>query len=256
MRIGCAAYSYRDHLKSGALTLEGFVDRCAEMTLDGVELTSYYFPSTELAYLHQLKRHCHRAGQHILATAVGSNFTQADEDRRREHVAMTRAWIDHSVELGAPCIRVFAGPTPAEVSEDTAFGWALECLEECVAHGENRGVMVAIENHGGVTSTATQVERFLGEIPGPWFGVNLDFGNFRVDPYEEFRRVVNRTITTHAKVTSRFGEDRGPVDYRIVRGVLEEAGYRGYLSIEFEEKEDPDAGVPAFAAELIRIFRS
>jgi sugar phosphate isomerase/epimerase len=256
MRVGCAAYSYREALKGGTMSLEGFVDACAAMELDGVELTSYYFPATDRQYLNALKRHCFLRGQHVLATAVGSNFTQADGAKRREHVEMTLDWIDRSVILGAPCIRVFAGPIPEGVGEEQAFAWALECLEECVARGEQQGVAVALENHGGVTSTAAQVERFLDRLDSPWFGVNLDFGNFREDPYAEFARVAPRAITTHAKLVSRFGEERGEVDYRRVRGIMEEAGYRGYLSIEYEETEDPAVAVPRFAAHLRDVFRS
>lgn len=255
MRVGCAAYSYRDLLKPGTMSMEQFVDTCAGMGLDGVELTSYYFPSTERDYLNGLKRYCFLRGMHILGTAVGSNFTQADEEKRREQVRMTRDWIDHSVTLGAPCIRVFAGPIPEGVSEDQAFGWALECIQECVAHAAERGVVVALENHGGVTSTAEQVTRFLDRIDSPWFGVNLDFGNFRVDPYREIEQIAPRSVTTHAKLTSRFGEDRREVDYGKVREIMERAGYRGYISIEFEEKEDPTVGVPRFAEHLIRVFQ-
>jgi sugar phosphate isomerase/epimerase len=256
MRVGCAAYSYREQLKSGEMTLERFVDTCAAMGLDGVELTSYYFPSTEAAYLHALKRHCLLRGMHILGTAVGSNFTQADPGKRREHVRMTCDWIDHSVTLGAPCIRVFAGPIAEGVSEKQAFSWALECLRECVAYAGERGVVVALENHGGVTSSADQVSRFLDDIDSPWLGLNLDFGNFSLDPYAEFAQVAGRTVTTHAKLESRFGEARGEVDYRRVRGILQDAGYAGYLSIEYEEKEDPAFAVPRFAAHLIDVFRS
>src|SRR5262245_11094489 len=104
MRLGCAAYSYRQALQSGALTLPGFVDECASLGLDGVELTAYYFPDAERATLNDLKRHCFRRGVHILGTAVGSNFTLADEAKRRDQVRMAQAWIDHSVVLGAPCI--------------------------------------------------------------------------------------------------------------------------------------------------------
>jgi sugar phosphate isomerase/epimerase len=250
MRLGCAAYSYRDLLKSGAMSLEGFVDECAAMGLDGVELTGYYFPSLERAYLNHLKRHCFLRGQHVLATAVGSNFTQPDEEKRREHVRTTCEMIDGSVVLGAPCIRVFAGPLPAEVEEETAFRWALECLEECVAYGAERGVAVALENHGGVTGTAAQVQRFLNAIGSPWFGINLDFGNFREDPYQEFALLAPRAITTHAKLVSRFGEERREVDYMRVREIMEGAGYQGYLSIEYEESEDPRVAVPRFARQL------
>jgi sugar phosphate isomerase/epimerase len=250
MRLGCAAYSYRDLLKSGEMTLEGFVDECVKLELDGVELTAYYFPSTDREYLNALKRQCFLRGQHILASAVGSNFTQPDEAKRREHVRMTTGWIEHSVVLGAPCIRVFAGPVPDGVPEEQAFRWALECLEECVAYGAERGVTVALENHGGVTATAGQVQRFLDRIDSPWFGLNLDFGNFRDDPYQEFAQLARRAVTTHAKVSSRFGEERWEVDYTRVKRIMDEAGYLGYLSVEFEEPEDPRAGVPRFVETL------
>ena len=254
MRLGCAAYSYRDLLKPGTMSLAQFVDACAEMGMDGVELTSYYFATTDQTYLQELKRYCFLRGMHILGTAVGSNFTQADPARRAEHVKMTRDWIDHSVILGAPCIRVFAGPVPADTDEAQAHQWALECLQECVAYGERQGVAVALENHGGVTSTAVQVQKFLDAIASPWFGINLDFGNFRVDPYAEFAQIAPRTITTHVKVTSRFGDERRPVDYLRVRRIMEAAGYRGYLSIEFEEQEDPTLGVPRLARYLQEVL--
>jgi sugar phosphate isomerase/epimerase len=255
MRLGCAAYSYRNYLTAGTMSLEQFVDTCAEMDLDGTELTSYCFPSTERDYLNRLKRHCLQRGQHILGTAVGSDFTKPDEARRREHVQMTRDWIDHSVILGTPCIRVFAGPLPDGVPEDQAFGWALECLQECVEYGSKAGVAIALENHGGITGTASQVRRFLDVIDSPWFGVNLDFGNFHEDPYAEFAVLAPQAITTHVKVTSRFGSDVRELDYARIKGILDAAGYQGYLSIEFEEKEDPKSGVPRFVDVLKRAVR-
>jgi sugar phosphate isomerase/epimerase len=255
MRIGCAAYSYRDFFQKGELTLPQFVTNCREMGLDGVELTSYYFPDTEQASLHALKRHCLIEGMHVLATAVGSNFTQNDADKRRENVAMTKAWIDHSVTLGAPCIRVFAGPIPEGVPEEEAMRRAFECLEECVAYASERGVVVALENHGGVTSRAEQVLRFADRFPAPWFGLNLDFGNFRADPYAEFARCAPRTVTTHVKRTLHGAAGPERVDYARVAQIMRDAGYRGYFSIEYEDADDPRRAVPEFVAYLKESLR-
>lgn len=255
MRLGCAAYSYRQALQSGALTLEAFVDECARLGLDGVELTAYYFKSTEPVALQELKKYCFRRGMHVLGTAVGSNFTQPDAEKRREHVQMTKDWIDHSVILGAPCIRVFAGPVPEGVPEGTATGWALECLRQCVDHAAERGVVVALENHGGVTTTAEQVLAMAEQLEGPWFGLNLDFGNFRNDPYEEIRQVAHLAVTTHAKVSTRLpGDQREPVDYARVREIMEGVGYQGYISVEYEEQEDAATGVPRFVENLQSVF--
>jgi len=250
MRLGCAAYSYRQALQSGALTLEQFIDESARLGLDGVELTAYYFSATDPGTLHRLKRHCFRHGLHILGTAVGSNFTQPDPEKRRDHVRMTKEWVDHSVQLGAPCVRVFAGPVPEGVDEAEAMRWAVECLRECIAYGSQSGVVIALENHGGVTARAEQVLAIAEQVRGPWFGLNLDCGNFSVDPYEEIRQVAPLAVTAHAKVTTRTPDGVQPVDYTRVRDILSAAGYEGYLSIEYEEKEDAATAVPRFVEDL------
>jgi sugar phosphate isomerase/epimerase len=254
MRLGCAAYSYRQALQSGSMTLPGFLDECARLGLDGVELTSYYFPDTERSTLNALKRHCFRLGLHIAGTAVGSSFTQSDAARRREHLEMTKAWIDHSVALGAPCLRVFAGPAPEGVPEAQAVSWAVEALRECVGYAAERGVVVALENHGGITSRAQQVLELARQVQSPWFGLNLDCGNFREEPYDEIRQVAPLAVTVHAKVTTRTKDGVETVDYRRVREILEASGYQGYLNIEYEEKEDAGTAVPRFVESLRRAF--
>jgi sugar phosphate isomerase/epimerase len=252
MRLGCAAYSYRDLLKSGEMTLETFVDLCAELDLDGAELTAYYFPDTGREYLHRLRRHCFRRGVDVLGAAIGSNFTLRDAGARRAQVRNALEWLEHTYALGAPCLRVFAGPVPEGVLEETACEWAIECLQEVVERAGQVGVVVALENHGGVTDTAPQVLRFTERLAGPWFGLNLDFGNFHVDPYAEIRAVAAHAVTTHAKLVSRFGSERRELDYARIRAIMEEAGFRGYVSIEYEEAEDPRAAIPPFVANLRR----
>ena len=233
------------------MTLEGFVDECARMGLDGVELTAYYFPSpVPQRRLHELKRHCFRRGLHILGTAVGSNFALADEAARRAQVQMTREWIDHSVTLGAPVIRVFGGPIPQGATEAQAFDWAIPCLKEVTDYGAERGVAVALENHGGITETADQVLRLVERLEGPWFGLNLDFGNFHQDPYREIDRCAPHAITTHVKRTMRGPSGPEPVDYARVAEIMRRVGYAGYFSIEYEDRDDPRAAVPEFVQHL------
>ena len=167
---------------------------------------------------------------------------------------MTREWIDHSVVLGAPCIRVFAGPVPEGHTEDEAVRWAVAAMRECAEYGGERGVAVALENHGGITASAPQVERLVQEVNHDWFGINLDFGNYR-DPTSEFPKTAPHAVATHAKVTHRDAEgNKQRVDYSFVREVMEQVGYKGYISIEYEEPEDPREGVPAFVEELKAVF--
>jgi len=67
MKVGCCAYSFRQYLTSGQMTLEDFIHKAHAMGLDGVELTAYYFASTEASYLHQLKRLALQQGIEISA---------------------------------------------------------------------------------------------------------------------------------------------------------------------------------------------
>ncbi|MDH7569916.1 MAG: sugar phosphate isomerase/epimerase family protein [Armatimonadota bacterium] len=255
MRIGCCAYSYRQFLNNGTMTLERFLDAAVAMRVDGVELTSYYFRQSDRAALNEIKRECFKRGLHISGTAVGSNFCDADAGKRAEHVAMTKQWIDNAVILGAPCIRVFAGPVPAGHTEDEAVNWAVACLRECAEYGQQQGVVVALENHGGITARAEQVLRLVQEVNHPWLGVNLDFGNFREDPYREFAAVMPHVVTTHAK--THWNGPAGPerVDFSRALRLAHEAGFRGYVNIEYEGKSDPRVAVPEFAAELLAIAR-
>jgi sugar phosphate isomerase/epimerase len=250
VKLSCAAYSYRDYLQRGDMSLDGFIDTCADLGLDGIELTAYYFKDTDPSTLASLKRHAFRAGLDLCATAVGGSFALSDEDARKQHVTMVKQWLDISQRLGSPCLRVFAGPTPEGVHEHTARGWVEAGLTECADHAASCGVMIALENHGGLTSTAAQTIRILRDVDHPWLGLNLDIGNFKQDPYREIEDCAPDAITTHAKVSSNGPDGRFNVDYRRVKQILDGAGYRGYLSIKFEEPVDARSGVPAFGKVL------
>lgn len=254
MRLSCCAYSYRQHLQNGEMSLEAFVETAREIGLDGVELTAYYFPTTERAYLNRLKRHIHRQGLAVSGTAIGTDFAQPDAEKRRRHVQMAREWIGHSVVLGAPTLRVFAGPVREGSTEEEAFGWVVACLQECAAMAQEQGVLLALENHGGLTSTAEQTLRLLRAVDSEWLGLNLDFGNFSGgDVYEQFAACAPFAIATHAKSHFNGAAGREAVDYRRVKTLLDACDYRGFLAIEYEEAEDPCIAVPRFAGELRRL---
>jgi sugar phosphate isomerase/epimerase len=256
MRLSCCAYSYRQYLQAGEMTLEEFVDTAADIGCEGVELTAYYFPSLDRPYLNALKRYVHRRGLSVSGTAVGSNFAQADAGKRREHVRMTKEWIERSVILGAATLRVFAGPVAEGSDEQEAFSWVVECLRDCAQKAEEEGVLLALENHGGITATADQTLAIHRAVGSDWLGINLDFGNYSGDVLAQFAACAPLAVASHAKVTFNGESGRERVDYRCAREVMDASGYRGWLAIEYEEPEEPRDAVPAFAAELAAVLNS
>lgn len=263
MRVGCCAYSYRQYLgnyrdprspKPGAETLESFMQRCSDLDLDGVELTSYYFESTDDAYLNRLKAHACRLGLHISGAAVGNNFCQADPAERARQVADVKKWTDAAYRLGAPCLRVFAGPVPAGQTEEACVGWVVDSLKACADHAEPMGVILALENHGGITTRVEQVLDLIRRVGSDCVKVNLDTGNYRTDPYREIAETVPHAAMAHVKTETRTPDGgKELLDYARIIETLKAAGYRGYLDIEYEAAEDPMTAVPKFAKELLRL---
>jgi len=97
MKLSLAAYSYRQLLtgKPPKMDLFGFVDIAADMGLDGVELTSYYFPTdVTTAYLHKLKQHAFTLGLDVSGTSVGNNFCVPEGPERDKQLALVRTWVD------------------------------------------------------------------------------------------------------------------------------------------------------------------
>ncbi len=255
IKVGCAAYSYRKYLKGddSSMTLEGFLETAAEIGCDGVELTSYYFPpDAGVEYMNTLKRRAFLLGMDVAGTAVGNHFTLPPGPQRDRQIALVRKWINHAAEMGAPCVRIFAGQTPEGRTEEEAIRWVVECIEDCAELAAERGVMLALENHGGVTSTAEQVLRIMQEVKSEWVGLNLDTGNFRAaDPYSDIAKAAPHAVTTHLKTTVRpSGGDKEGADLGKIMGILKDVGYRGYLTLEYEAAEDPKTAVPRYISEL------
>jgi len=249
VKVGCCAYSYRKYLTGDkpAMTLESFLETAAEIGCDGVEITSYYFPSDlTVEYLNKLKRRAFLLGLDITSTAVGNRFTFPSGPERDAQMDLVKKWIVHASELGAPCMRVFAGAAPKGSSEQDAIKWVVECLGECAELASQHGIMLALENHGGVTSTPEQVMSIMSQVKSDWVGLNLDTGNFHTeDPYGDIAKVAPYAVITHFKSeVSPLGKPKEKADVKKIAGILKAAGYRGYLNLEYEGAEDPKTAVP------------
>lgn len=262
MKLSLAAYSFnrvlpRNNAKepspSATYSLEQFIDFCADQDLDGVELTAYYFPrEITQAYLVSLKERTFRLGLDISGTAIGNDFCLPEGEDRQKHLAMCREWIDYSAALGAPVIRIFAGYIPKGDNEDAARERCIDGINQSLDYAATKGVCLALENHGGITTTAEQLLKIIqGVKPSPWFGVNFDGGNFRSEnPYRELEMIAPYAINAQIKVEVMPNGKKEPADVPRVVKILKDANYRGFLVLEYESQEDPFTAVPGHLKRL------
>lgn len=249
IKVGCAAYSYRQCLQGdgASMTMESFLDTAAEIGCDGVELTSYYWPPDfDLKYVNKLKRRALILGLDISATSVGNKFSVPPGPERDKNLDLVRTWIKHAAEMGAPCMRIFGGTAPKGSTEEQAMAWIVECIQECLPLAEQHGVVLALENHGGVTTVAKNLVAIVKTVNSDWLAVNLDTGNFATaDPYADIAEAAPYAVTTHFKTQIHpAGKDKQPVDLKKTVDILRGAGYRGYVTLEYEAAEDPKTAVP------------
>jgi sugar phosphate isomerase/epimerase len=259
MKLSLAGYSFRDYLSGSkkSMSYEDFIDLAAGYPLDAIEPTSYYFPEPVTAeYLQRFRRRAFMLGLDISGTAVGNTFTHAPGPQLEKEIAHVKKWVDHSVALGAPVIRIFAGNLPKGTAEADARKRAVDAIQQCCEYAAQHGIFLALENHGGIVTTAEQTLAIVKEVRSDWFGVNLDTGNFHgPDPYRELEQVAPYAVNVQIKTEiSVANGPRGEADLGRQIDILKKVGYRGYVALEYEGREDPKIAVPRYLATLRKLI--
>jgi sugar phosphate isomerase/epimerase len=257
LRVSLAAYSMRRSLTSGSMDLFDFIDWCSEMNLAGTELTSYYFEKGfDAAYLRRLRNRAFRQGVTISGTAIRNDFCQPPGEKKEQEIAQVKEWIDHAAELFAPHVRIFAGSIPEGADKESAIRWTAEGIQAILGHAEDRGVMIGLENHGGITAEAADLVAICDAVGDhPWFGVNLDTGNYHSrNPYEELELSASRAVNVQVKAHISGPErKRIPADLERIRDIIVNAGYKGWVVLEYEAG-NPKTEIPRYIDRLKELF--
>ena len=250
-RTAICAYSFRDALKAKTISYDDLVRLAVETGVDGLDLTVYWFPTTSNEFLLPLRRLAYRMGVDIYSIAIRSDMCQAKAEERDREVAWIRQWTDVAERLGARHIRVFGGRVPKGSTEEDASGWVVETLKRSAEYSGSKGIILGLENHGGITERAARILDIVGQVDSPWVGVNLDTGNFRERVWEQIEMCLPRAVNTQVKASMRAEDgSQQPADWDRLFATLVRSGYKGYLSLEYEAKEAPQTAVPRLCRRL------
>ncbi len=273
--IAVSTYSYWRYRNDSKTKIEDCIELAAEMGFDAVEILEVQMHRKDNGYLQSLKRQALAAGLDLCGMSTHQGFVTPDEEKRRADVAKTIASIELAYQLGIPTIRVNTGrwrtsksfdelmknrgiePPLEGYTEEDAFSWVIESLQQCLPKAEKCGVVLGLENHWGLGRTAKGVMRIVEAIDSPWLQVTMDTGNFLEDPYEQLEVLAPKTIFVQAKTYYGGGVWYSlDLDYDRIAAILRGQQYRGYVSLEFEGKEDPKTAVPKSLAVLRKAFQS
>lgn len=241
---GCCAYSYRSLLTKGQMTYEQFIDKAVELQLDGVDMTAYYFKSTDPEYLAGLRHFAYTRGMPFSGAACGSSMVQADPAKRAEILDEIKKWVDVTDQLGASHLRVFAGKLPEGATLKEATGWVVDTMKAASDFSGRKGIVLGLEDHSGVSQSADVCLEIMHRIDSPYARINLDITHFipapTQDAYAQIAACIPYATVTH--IRDRF-DDGSPIDMDRVWKLFADAGHKGYMSVEYEG--DVHGGVPA-----------
>ncbi len=280
IKIGVSSYSYW-HFEEKKFPIEGVIERAALLGVEGVDVLHRQmeidekgpFDAAGRAYCRNLKRLAFRNGIDLICLSTHQNFVNPDPKIRQLAIDHTLKTLEIADSLGAPCIRVNAGrwntiadfdefmkkrglePPIAGHSEDEAFEWSIDGLGKCLKRAEDLGIILALENHWGLSRSPEGMNRILGAFTSPFIGALLDTGNFLEDPYDKLTAIAPRAAFVQAKTYNGGGLWYTlELDYPRIAKILADANYSGYVALEMEGKEPADTAVPKSIDMLRKAF--
>lgn len=272
IRLAVSTYSYW-HFRTEKYPVEKVIEDAARLGFEGVEILHRQMAEESTAYLNRLKQAAFRNGLALPMLSIHQDFVFPKAEDRQKHIAHTKHCIDLAAQMGIPAIRLNSGrwktvrsfddlmkvkgnepPVEGYTNED-GFRWCVESIQECLPHAEKAGVLLALENHWGLTTDPEVVLRIWRAVKSPWLGINLDTGNYPGDPYEGIAKLAAQASIVQAKTYYGGGEWYTlDLDYQRIAGILRQAGFHGWVSLEMEGKESPETAVPKSLAVLRKAF--
>ena len=269
IKLSISSYSYW-HFKKEKYPIEKVIDNAAKLGVEGIDVLHRQMESEENAYIQNIKRLAFVNGIALTCLSIHQGFVTPDKDELKKNVDHTIHCIELAAKMGIPCLRLNTGrwntiksfdelmknrgiePILPGYTENDGFKWCVEGIQQCLATAEKNGVLLALENHWGLGSTPEGMLRIHKEVNSPWLSLLMDTGNFLENPYQKLEKIAPYSQFVQAKTYYGGGEWYTlDLDYEKIVDILKNVNYRGYISIEFEGKEDPEIGVKK-SVEMLR----
>jgi L-ribulose-5-phosphate 3-epimerase len=213
-----------------------------EYGCEGLEYVNQFWKdkATDKAYLNDLKKRASDYGlTNVLIMCDGEGeLGNPDETKRKQAVENHYKWVDAAKFLGCHSIRVNAYSTGTwEQQRDLAA----DGLARLTEYGSKMKINIIVENHGGLSSNGKWLTEVMKKVGNKRCGTLPDFGNFRLGNNQEYDRYVGVTeMMAFAKGVSAKShdfDDKGDethTDYYRMMKIVGDAGYTGFVGIEYE----------------------
>lgn len=272
-RLAVASYPFRDFI----LPAEN-VSASASPTAPRMELTEFaahvesrfninkiepwssHFRSLEPKYLDDFRTALNRAKSMVVNIAFDGrhSFYATDRAERERAIADNKQWIDAAATLGSPSIRTHIAPADHQSPD---LDRCTDTLLRIVEHAATRNVVVHLENDDRVTEDPVFLVKLIEKVNSPWLHGLPDFGNSLMYKVPEDAYAGLEAMFKHAygicHVKQSEATEKGAnvqVDLAYVFAILKRTGFRGYLSMEYDNSGDPYKGTEELIAKSLQFL--
>ncbi|MEL7533252.1 MAG: sugar phosphate isomerase/epimerase family protein [Bacteroidota bacterium] len=263
--ISLAEWSLHKTLFEGKITNLDFPAIAKnEFGIDGVEYVNQFFKdkAEDKAYLLDLKTRADDNGVKSLLIMIDGEggLGAVDDGERTTAIENHYKWVEAAQFLGCHSIRVNAY---GQAGADEVSAAAVDALGRLATFAKDYNINVIVENHGGYSSNGDWMSNVIKSVNMPNCGMLPDFGNFIIDretgeSYDRYRGV--EQFMPYAKGVSAKSHnfdangDETKTDYRKMLKIVKDAGYKGYIGIEYEGSDlDEYAGIHATKDLLMKV---
>jgi sugar phosphate isomerase/epimerase len=252
--IGRFRTDYESIIAGAEMTNLDFPAKARELGVDGVEYVNQFFfnKAKDTQYLNELKSRCDSEGVEslLIMCDLEGELGHPDSAERRQAVENHYKWVDAAKFLGCHSIRVNAA---SQGSYEEQQQLAADGLSSLAEYADQAGINVLVENHGGLSSNGAWLSGVMEMVGNPRVGTLPDFGNFCIrmegyspdnptpeclESYDRYKGVTE--LMPYAKGVSAKTHDFNSqgeevhTDYEKMMRIVLDAGYRGYVGIEYE----------------------
>ncbi len=259
-RIAIASYPFRDFILPGEYTTAAaktapkmeLTEFAAHVStrfhVNKIEPWSHHFRSLEPKYLADFRSALDRAKASVVDIAVDGehSFYASDPAERERAVTVNKQWVDAAVTLGSPSIRTHIA---AADNQPPDLERCADTLKRIAEYAATRNVVVHLENDDGVTEDPFFIAKIIDKVDSSWLRGLPDFGNSLMHLPPEKAYAGLEAMFSHAygisHVKGSESTEEGAVvsvDLAYTFGILKKSGYRGYLSMEYDDTGDPYSG--------------
>lgn len=267
-KISLAEWSLNKQLFAGKLNHLDFPAKAKnDFGIDAVEYVNQFFKdkAKDKAYLTELKQRCDDLGvTSVLIMCDGEGgLGNTEEKSRVEAVDNHKKWVEAAQFLGCHSIRVNAY---GEGEREAVGQAATDGLRRLSEFAKDYNINVIVENHGGYSSDGKWLSKVIADTKMDNCGTLPDFGNFCIvrekDECKEWydRYVGTQEMMPYAKGVSAKAHDFDEAgncietDYNKILRIVKDAGYNGYIGIEYEgSRLSEEEGIRATKALLERV---